>query len=170
MRAGSKPAALNYADVKSTLLYLSSLDDVTRYMETNLHNNIHGAIGGVQKFTDVHIRGTRNYGHMTSLYSPYDPIFFLLHGFMDYLWKQWQDRYVDETNRMNRSHMMMALPRFDGPEVQWHAVSEVAMSMDIDDNNPNTAEVEKACVYYHERKTGDEGSLLLNEQAARDLQ
>jgi hypothetical protein len=160
MRRGSKPSGLDYATVLSTLKEdhkgHTSFAEMTQFIETKLHNSVHGAVGGMQVFTDADGRQQRNTGHMTSHYSPYDPAFYLHHGYLDHLWKVWQDAHVDEANRMHRSHDMMEHQLFDGQWDKWYPVSDVSMSMDIIDDHPDTLETEKACVYYHDRKNGDE--------------
>jgi hypothetical protein len=91
---------------------------------------------------------------MISMNSPYDPMFFLHHSFVDYLWKLWQDTHVEDLDRMHRSQDMMSRLLFDGVRDTF-PVTDVSMSMDILDDDPSTDSQEKACVYYHERRNGD---------------
>jgi len=51
---------------------------MSRYLEGSLHNSVHVAIGG---------QG----GHMSRMRSPYDPVFFMHHGFVDYMWQLWRE-------------------------------------------------------------------------------
>jgi hypothetical protein len=157
MRAGKAPGGLNYATIKATLQEdfkgHNAFEQMSTYLENEIHNHIHVDIGGRITPADSKVRSAD--GHMTSMFSPYDPVFFLHHGFIDNLWKQWQDTHLDETERMHRSHDMMNHLLFDGLEDRQYPVSDVAMSLDIIDDNPDTPETEKACVYYHERKLVD---------------
>jgi hypothetical protein len=158
MRAGSRPTGLNYATVKALLQEdfkgHESFESMSTFLENQIHNHIHVSIGGTQN-PPANTGVSRAYGHMTSMFSPSDPIFFLHHGLIDFFWKQWQDTHLSEAERMHRSHDMMNHLLFDGREDHQYPVSDVAMSMDIVDDHPATPETEKACVYYHERKTGD---------------
>lgn len=91
---------------------------------------------------------------MTSFYSPYDPIFFLHHGFIDFLWSQWQDVHVTGEWRTNHNvGDMLNNLLFDGGTDQF-PVTDVNMAMDIKDDDPATQEREEnVCVKYHERQT-----------------
>lgn len=45
----------------------------------------------------VRIGGSGGIGQLNSRYSPDDPIFFLIHAYIDYIWSLWQDCYNYET-------------------------------------------------------------------------
>lgn len=49
------------------------------WLEGIPHALPHACFGGV------------SFGHMSTIYSPDDPLFYLLHGFVDYQWALWQD-------------------------------------------------------------------------------
>lgn len=90
---------------------------------------------------------------MISFYSPYDPLFFLHHGLIDYFWAQWQETHVTGPWRPTDgdTHMLNAL-LWDG-STDTFPVRDVALNMDIRDDNPWTANYEEtACVKYHERE------------------
>jgi tyrosinase len=145
MRAGRKPTNENYASILTWLLEPEGMSKASRdsesmslFLERDLHNSFHTAIGG-------------RTGHMGGMASAYDPIFFLHHGFVDYLWKQWQDTHQDSSERFHRRGDLMPRLLWDGQRTTFPA-ADVSMSMDILDDDASTFESEKACVYYHERE------------------
>jgi tyrosinase len=154
LRAGRAPSAQSYATILSTLeqpaLGISQYEQMSYYLERDLHNFFHGAIGGYARTSN----GWSS-GHMSGFTSPYDPIFFMHHGFIDFLWSKWQTVHVDDEDRLHRSGDLMMDLLFDGT-TDVFPVSDVSMNMDILDDDPTTDGVEeKACVVYHERHHGD---------------
>jgi len=153
MRAGRTPSSQSYATILSTLeepsLGINQFEQMSMYIERTLHNFFHGTIGGGRRTSDGYARG-----HMSGFVSPYDPMFFMHHGFMDFLWSKWQSVHVDETNRLHRSGDLMMDLLFDG-QTDVFPVSDVSMNMDILDDDPETDDTEKACVVYHERHHGN---------------
>jgi tyrosinase len=126
---------------------VDNYENMATFIETELHNSVHGAIGGVEgQWPNV------QYGHMTSMYSPYDPMFFLIHGFIDFLWSQWQAIHVEGQYRNHRAGDLLNNLLFDGNSDTF-PVTDVAMSMDIKDDDPSTEHTEHACVQYHDRRT-----------------
>lgn len=63
-------------------------------VEQNFHNTMHCAIGGF----------------MCTFISPYDPVFFLHHTFVDKIWKDWQDTHLDAHERYWASSSDWQLP------------------------------------------------------------
>lgn len=124
---------------------VENFHNVSIAIETILHNAVHGAIGGA-------------HGQMSRMASPYDPLFFLHHGFMDYLWNKWQDINI---NRENKDHMASEfVPRSLQPHmgVQHESTSfpasEMALSMHLVDDDKSTVHTEYACVRYEEEEYG----------------
>jgi hypothetical protein len=60
-------------------------DDIRQQVESTGHALVHTGIGG-------------NNGDMSFMYSPNDPIFWLHHGFIDYIWWEWQQRHSSAAN------------------------------------------------------------------------
>jgi hypothetical protein len=150
MRGGSSPSGENYATILAYLsqptLGINEFVQMSNYIERDLHNGFHGAVGGW---------GGGTTGHMSSFVSPYDPMFFMHHGFIDFLWSKWQAVHVDETDRLHRQDDLMYELLWDGHQNVF-PVSDIAMNLDILDDNHDTPDVqEKACVVYHERHHGD---------------
>jgi tyrosinase len=151
---------LTYAQIVTALREHDSYKGIDNYVamanfiEREIHNSLHGAVGGMRAKAGTRRRTERNYGHMTSFYSPYDPIFFLHHGFIDFLWSQWQDVHVTGEWRANHNAGdMLNNLLFDGGTDQF-PVTDVNMAMDIKDDDPATQEREEnVCVKYHERQT-----------------
>lgn len=132
----------DYAHLKGVMqdehLTMHQFDYMSHFLEYNVHNAFHIEVGG----------------HMASFASPYDPIFFLHHGFTDFMWQQWQDRHVQESDRWShRQHDRMNSLLWDGIQDSF-PVTDVMHSMDILDDDGATPTQEKACVVYHERKSG----------------
>lgn len=148
---------LSYVDIVTKLQEnekydgIASYENMALFIERVLHNEVHGVLGG--SMDKPNQRWQYYHGHMTTMYSPYDPIFFFHHGFIDYLWSQWQDTHVEGPWRheMRESHMMRRL-LWDGVSDKF-PVSDVAMLMDIKDDNPWTDRSENVCVKYHERES-----------------
>jgi tyrosinase len=154
MRAGRAPSAQSYATILSTLeepsLGINEFEQMSNYVERDLHNFFHGAIGGWKQSPNGWA-----VGHMSGFVSPYDPMFFMHHGFVDFLWSKWQAVHVEETDRLHRSGDLMMDLLFDG-QTDVFPVSDISMNMDILDDDPETEDTqEKACVVYHERHHGD---------------
>jgi len=154
MRAGSAPSGQSYTTILSTLeqpsLGINEFEQMSNYIERDLHNFFHGAVGGW-----AHANGGWVMGHMSGFLSPYDPIFFMHHGFIDFLWSKWQRVHVNEANRLHRQDDLMYELLWDGHQNTF-PVSDIAMNMDMIDDDFETADVtEKACVVYHERHHGD---------------
>lgn len=81
-RAGSATMfiPMNWIEVEHALLHdkeWTGNSNAKAMIEQLLHDPVHGSIGG-------------NGGQMTTFVSPYDPIFFTHHGFLDYVWDYWQ--------------------------------------------------------------------------------
>jgi len=155
MRGGSAPTAQNYATILSTLqqpsLGINEFIAMSNYIERDLHNFFHGAVGG----WGPNGNGGWAVGHMSGFLSPYDPMFFMHHGFIDFLWSQWQKVHVEETDRLHRQNDLMYELLWDGHQ-NIFPVSDVSMNLDILDDKFDTPDVEeKACVVYHERHHGD---------------
>jgi len=147
MRSGSVMANLNYAELKGHLLQkdmnTTMFDYMSWFLEYNVHNGFHIAVGGSQNGFQ---------GHMATMSSPYDPIFFLHHGFVDFLFQQWQDRHVEESDAWAlRQHDFMNKLLWDGSS-DFFPVTDVMHSMDILDDDPLTPTQEKSCVVYNERR------------------
>merc|ERR1712216_396374 len=102
----------------------NQFEAMSRYLENGIHGQIHGAIGG---------NSGHAWGHMTSLYSPYDPIFFLHHGFIDFLWSQWQDTHVAASWRDPDTRRLNSM-LWDGIQKTF-PTRDVSMNMDIKDDN-----------------------------------
>jgi tyrosinase len=154
MRGGSAPSGENYATILSALsqpsLGINEFVQMSNYVERDLHNFFHGAVGGWAVSGNSWV-----IGHMDSFVSPYDPMFFMHHGFIDFLWSKWQGVHVDETDRLHRQDDLMYELLWDGHQNVF-PVSDIAMNLDILDDNHDTPDVvEKACVVYHERHHGD---------------
>ncbi|KXN72579.1 Di-copper centre-containing protein [Conidiobolus coronatus NRRL 28638] len=60
-------------------------DDIRQQVESTGHALVHTGIGG-------------NNGDMSFMYSTNDPIFWLHHGFIDYIWWEWQQRHPSAAN------------------------------------------------------------------------
>jgi tyrosinase len=122
---------------------IDKYEDMATFIERELHNGVHGAIGGYNSW---------KWGHMAGMYSPYDPIFFFHHGFIDFLWVQWQEAHVESAWRNHRQEDMLNNLLFDG-STDTFSVSDVTAVMDIKDDDPSTDTEESACVHYHDRRT-----------------
>lgn len=108
---------------------------VSRMIERTMHDVVHGAIGGPKD------------GHMGDMKSPYDPVFFLHHGFIDYLWGQWQKMHISEENINHRVGDTIPANGFSAG----FQASEVAdMKRMKDDNLVTKSITEYACVKYAE--------------------
>jgi hypothetical protein len=156
MRAGSAPSGQSYPTILSTLeqpsLGINEYEQMSYYIERDLHNFFHGAIGG---WASDPATGGWIVGHMSGFLSPYDPMFFMHHGFIDFLWSKWQTVHVAETDRLHRQDDRMYELLWDGHQDHF-PVSDIAMNMDMLDDKFDTPDVqEKACVIYHERHHGD---------------
>jgi tyrosinase len=156
MRKGRAPwSGQSYTTILTQLQqqYMGTDDfvDMSNYIERNLHNGFHYSVGGWGSDS----LGNRLSGHMTGYNSPYDPMFFMHHGFMDFLWYKWQSVHVDESNRLHRQGDLMYGLLWDGQHDAF-PVSDVAWNLDILDDKPDTEDVEeKACVVYHDTHHGD---------------
>lgn len=152
VRIGRRGATTNYEGIKLAIQNdykdTKSFDQMRDWLERLLHNTVHVEIGGWKQYN-----GEWRIGHMLSMASPYDPMFFLHHGFVDFIWSQWQDTHVDESERLHQDHHKMKHLAFGNRNKEViFSVSDVAMNMDINDDDTDTGDVvEKACVVYHER-------------------
>lgn len=147
MRSGSAMANLNYPELKAHLqqkdMNMTVFDYMSWFLEYNVHNAFHAAVGGSQNGFQ---------GHMATMSSPYDPIFFLHHGFVDFLFQQWQDSHIEESDRWaHQQHDFMNRLLWDGSQDQF-PVTDVIHSMDVMDDDPSTPTQEKSCVVYNERR------------------
>jgi len=143
--------SLNYPQMLNTLQNeypIHNFGEMSNFLEGQIHNSFHSTVGGEQR-----INGVRSWGHMMSMYSPYDPIFFFHHGFIDYLWSQWQNIHVEGPWRdtSGGGHLLNNL-LWDGNADVFPA-SDVALSMDIKDDDVTTSRMENVCVKHHERET-----------------
>jgi hypothetical protein len=158
-KGGGLRSTLNYVQVVTALREheayagIDKYEDMANYLERQIHNDLHGSVGG-NRFIDW----SRMWGHMTSFYSPYDPVFFMHHGFMDFLWGQWQDAHVsapwrdaDVDENGQTVHQLNNL-LWDG-NADFFPISDVALAMDIKDDEPSTVREENVCVKYHERRS-----------------
>jgi len=153
---------INYAQMVTALREHEAYQGIDNYVamanfiEREIHNMVHGAIGGSERISTPNAWGFSSrrtyYGHMTQFYSPYDPVFFFHHGFIDYLWNQWQSAHVEGLWRNHRSADLLNNLLFDG-NADTFPVTDVAMAMDIKDDDPLTDHEENACVKYHDRQT-----------------
>lgn len=147
MRSGSAMTNFNYAQLKAHMkqehMNMTVFDYMSWFLEYEIHNAFHIAVGGsVQE----------HLGHMSTMSSPYDPIFFLHHGFVDFLFQQWQDSHVEESDRWSHQpHGLMNRLLFDGQQDSF-PVTDVIHSMDVMDDDPTTPTFEKGCVVYNERR------------------
>lgn len=149
MRSGGQMANMPYPEIMAHLsqidLNMTHFDYMSWFLEFNVHNAFHIAVGGMDRLS----------GHMSTMSSPYDPIFFLHHGFTDFLWQKWQDIHVEESHRWShRQQDRMSSLLWDGVQTQF-PVTDVMHSMDILDDDYSTPSFEKACVVYNERRTAD---------------
>lgn len=147
MRRGSAMTNFNYAQLKAHLqqkdMNMTVFDYMSWFLEYDVHNAFHIAVGGSYM---------GHLGHMSTMSSPYDPIFFLHHGFVDFLFQQWQDTHVEESQRWaHRQHDLMNRLLFDGVSDAF-PVTDVIHSMDVMDDDPDTDSFEKSCVVYNERR------------------
>jgi tyrosinase len=146
MRSGGRMANMPYTEIMSHLqqkeMNMTMFDYMTWFLEFNVHNSFHTAVGGTGRVP----------GHMSTMSSPYDPVFYLHHGFIDHLFQKWQDIHLTESDRWaHRHHDRMSNLLFDG-ETSSFPVIDVMHSMDILDDDPATPDFkEKACVVYNER-------------------
>lgn len=76
---------------------------MTMVIEGEFHNSVHGAIGG----------------HMSNMSSPFDPLFFLHHTFVDYMWKRWQDINVDRANASQLRHDLVPRALQGSPDAHY---------------------------------------------------
>jgi len=141
MRGGDHNIAPDeWMDVRAAIedhSFASAEDFVSfsRLLERSYHNGIHGAIGG---------RG----GHMASMTSPYDPVFWLHHAFVDYMWKVWQTHHVKDADHKAGSMTVTGLEATTGE--QQNSDFERSMHMLVD--NPETeGHDDFTCVEYSER-------------------
>jgi hypothetical protein len=160
-KGGGLRNTVNYAQTVTALKEheayrgIDNYEAMALFLERQIHNDVHTAVGGniyISPGTPGVFSG-RKWGHMTSFYSPYDPTFFFHHGFMDFLWTQWQETHVTAPWRDNHheDHFLNNL-LWDG-NADVFPTSDVAMAMDIKDDDPRTARVENVCVKYHERQS-----------------
>jgi len=77
------------------------LDGIRDNLEKGPHDISHCTIGGCRRTQYADSRG-----HLGSSSSPDDPIFWLLHGFVDYAWALWQDFYEYEI--MHKDYLTQA--------------------------------------------------------------
>jgi hypothetical protein len=150
-----RPPTMTYAQILTSLKEdasyqgVANFEEMANFIENQLHNIVHAVIGGNW------VQGTSpRYGHMMSMYSPYDPVFFFHHGFIDNLWSKWQDVHVTakwRTSVGNDAHLLNNL-LWDGNSDTF-PTSDITMNMDIKDDNPYTSRTETACVKYHDRQT-----------------
>jgi hypothetical protein len=150
-RCGTGITEMPYTDIISTLQDpkngMADFYVMSAFLENDMHNHFHEAIGGWTKDAGAMV------GPMSGMASPYDPMFFLHHGFVDYLYRLWQDAHYDEFTDLTMLHdgTKMNNLLFDDSSAEF-PVTDVAFSMDILDDDPDTDAHEKACVYYHERQ------------------
>lgn len=158
-----RPPSLTYAQMVTSLTEdaayegIGNFEEMANYIENTLHNAVHGVIGGQiyqrkdQSFGRFAMGSAARVGHMQSFYSPYDPVFFFHHGFIDFLWAQWQDAHVSHKWRNSQDYRLNNL-LWDG-NADTFPTSDVTMNMDILDDDPRTGFVETACVKYHDRQS-----------------
>lgn len=70
------PAGLNTVLSIPTFYTFGDNSTFSKQLESNYHNTVHGWVGGTM--------GVGN--------SPLDPVFFLHHNMVDYIWQQWEDK------------------------------------------------------------------------------
>jgi len=141
---------MNWIEVEHALLHddeWTGNSNAKAMIEQLLHDPVHGSIGG-------------NGGHMTTFVSPYDPIFFLHHGFLDFVWDYWQKEQVRKHGELEQDDIQVvralqnsAEARFGSfePQQNWpdrFNANLVADSLAIDDDDPTTTHREVACVEY----------------------
>lgn len=154
VRDGQQMANMPYtelmAHLQQTDFNMTMFDYMSWFMEYNIHNAFHVAVGGPGSS-----RYSSSTGYMATMSSPFDPIFFLHHGFVDFLFQKWQDIHLVESDRwFHRQWDQMSHLLWDGSNNSFPA-TDVMHSMDILDDDPNTPPgtgVEKACVVYHDLK------------------
>jgi len=79
-RNPGRPADLPDRDLIERILALSSFDDFSLQLEIQLHNRVHGWVGGSMRQVAV---------------AAYDPIFWAHHTMVDRLWSLWQVRHAN---------------------------------------------------------------------------
>jgi len=154
---GRRTPKLTYAQIYTKLIEdYKGIDNyvaMANFIEREIGMHFHGAVGGQRHSPETRRRTSREYGHMTSMYAPYDPIFFLHYGFLDFLWSQWQDAHMTKQTRDHRSGHYLNNMLFDAGTDMW-PVTDVSMALDIKDDDPATLDHnERACVKYQERQT-----------------
>jgi len=83
--------------VAQMIITETNYDDFRKMIEYGPHGQVHNSLGG-----DV-----------ASMYSPNDPIFFLLHSSLDFIWWQWQQLNTDVRYSEYVSGLDEILPPFD---------------------------------------------------------
>lgn len=142
MRAGRTAIAPDHwTDVKAEIESqdfngASDFEALSQLVERSFHNSIHGAIGG-------------GGGHMSTMVSPYDPIFYAHHSFVDYLWHHWQSHHVSEAD--HKEGNITATGLFGTTDAQPN--SDFEQSLHLIDDNPNTPHQDFTCVNYAERQS-----------------
>lgn len=140
-------------------------------LEADFHGAPHNAIGGwVEWGPGEGPPGgfpPKYQGNMSSMASPYDPVFYAHHAFVDRIWSKWQDANINFENRHfmdafegvherdNSAASLIftrALRNNDDHENVSSADFEVSMHMM--DDNPDTDDIlETACVKYQEQRS-----------------
>jgi tyrosinase len=72
------PANLPTADMLDSALAKGTFMDFSTYLEQQLHNNVHGWVGGAMGQVPI---------------AAFDPIFFAHHTMVDRVWRLWQAKY-----------------------------------------------------------------------------
>lgn len=71
---------------------------IAQLIATNSHYaDFRSQLEMYHNWAHVRIGGSGGIGQLNSRYSPDDPIFFLIHAYIDYIWSLWQDCYNYET-------------------------------------------------------------------------